>query len=369
MNILIYISGLGYGGKERQLSEYVKSIYNKNNINVELATMNDNIHYDSVKQLITRGLKIHFLIRKNKTDISIFNKLYQICKKFSPDIIHTWDSMASVYATPIVKTTKIKFVNGMIRDAPLKMNIFHKNWIRTKITFPFSDIIVSNSYAGIKSYNAPIKKCLCIYNGFDLNRIKNINHRIEVKKKYKIYTKYVVGMVANFTDKKDYDTYFKAAENILSKRKDITFLSIGEGPTKNKYIKLINPEFKTRVKFLGKKENVEEIINIFDIGVLTTFSEGISNSIMEYMALGKPVIANYGGGTNEIVLNGITGFLINPYDKNELYVKINKVLDNRSLALKMGDAGKERISKIFNLEKMTKSYVNLYRNILNNGKI
>ena len=84
-----------------------------------------------------------------------------------------------------------------------------------------------------------------------------------------------------------------------------------------------------KIIFLGKRSNVESIINIFDVGILLTNSkvhgEGISNSIMEYMALGKPVIATRGGGTNEVVIEGENGYLIDPFNEDQLIEKIENV--------------------------------------------
>ena len=107
---------------------------------------------------------------------------------------------------------------------------------------------------------------------------------------------------------------------ILNNRKDVTFLVIGNG------INLEKCRMKARghekIKFLGFQNDIESIVNVFNAGVLLTnqdvHGEGISNSIMEYMALGKPVIATDGGGTKELIVDGKTGFLVQPKspDKN-----------------------------------------------------
>lgn len=102
-----------------------------------------------------------------------------------------------------------------------------------------------------------------------------------------------------------------------------------------------------------------------DNGVLATYSEGISNSIMEYMALRKPVVATNGGGINELVLHGKTGFLVDSNDAHELSKRIEQLLADEELANRMGSAGCERIKRKFSLEKMTNLYVELYERLLN----
>jgi glycosyltransferase involved in cell wall biosynthesis len=174
-------------------------------------------------------------------------------------------------------------------------------------------------------------------------------------------------MVANFTIFKDYKSYLAAAESILTRRNDVTFLAIGEGENLQKHKTLIKENFKNKIIFTHRQSNIESIINTFSIGVLSTnvnvCSEGISNSIMEYMALGKPVVATNCGGTPELVVDGKTGFLIPPRDPASLSRRILQLLDDPDLAMKMGNEGKKRLQKEFNLEKMTDAYVDLYHKI------
>ena len=201
-----------------------------------------------------------------------------------------------------------------------------------------------------------------IYNGFNFDRIKNIINPFELKKEFNITTKYVIGMVASFTKLKDYSTYIKAANKVLIKNKDVTFLCIGAGNDKP-YQELVVPENKNFVKFLGCKENVESIINICDIGVLSTYTEGISNSIVEFMALGKPIIATNGGGTKELVVNNITGYLIPEKSFANLTDKIITLIENPTKILEMGRAGKKRIMEEFTIDKMIKQFLKIYNEI------
>jgi glycosyltransferase involved in cell wall biosynthesis len=361
MKILHFIDCLRSGGKERQLVELLKGLSTCKDIIFELAIMSYDIHYSASYD---QNIRIHYLIRKNKKDSRIFLKLYNLCKAIKPSIIHTWDSMTSVYAFPIAKILKIRLLNGMIRDAPSNLKPFSRVWIRSKITFPFSNLIISNSYAGLKAYNAPSQKSVCIYNGFDFDRIRNLQKKENVKTRFAINTEKVIGMVASFSNNKDYETYIWVAQMVLKEKENVTFLAIGDGENLEKCKKIVSDRFVDKIKFLGKRNDVESIINIFDIGVLATYTEGLSNAIMEYMALGKPVVATDSGGTKELVVNGKTGFLVKPLDVRDMYIKILQLLENGTLAIKMGEAGRERIYSSFNLEKMSNSFFKLYETII-----
>jgi glycosyltransferase involved in cell wall biosynthesis len=361
MKILYIIDSLRLGGKERRLVELLKDLETKKYIRCQLVVLSDDAFYNYVDML---DIKIHHLIRKCDKDPYIFIKLYKICKDFQPDIIHSWEAMCSIYVLPVAKLLGIKLINGMITSAPTKLKLFGKSWIRSKLTFPFSDLIISNSYAGLKSYNAPKHKSYCIHNGFDFSRTRNLEDQDIIRKSFKIDSAHVVGMVASFSPRKDYETYILSAIQILQKRNDLTFLAVGDGSTLEKYKGMVKPKFKKKIKLIGKQNNIESIVNIFDIGVLLTdqdiHGEGIANSILEYMALGKPVIATSGGGTSEIVIHDKTGYLIEPKNTEALSKKIEFLLNNKGKAKLLGKAGKERVIREFSIKKMRNRFIKKY---------
>lgn len=363
MKILYIIDSLVSGGKERQIIELLKGILTENKINIQLVILSDHIHYDYINNL---NIEIHIIKRRHKKDLAVFLKIYKICKEFKPDIIHSWDAMCSVYSIPIAKLLRIKFINGIIRNSPLKF-VFYKSkwWFGIKLTSFLSDMNFANSYSGLRSYNAK-KNCYVVYNGFDLNRVKNIKNKEYIKKEYNIVTENIVGMVARFHKSKDYDSYIQAAINILDKRNDVTFLNIGIGDTLKRCVDLVPTRYKKYIRFLGEQKDVESIINILDIGVLSSYEDGISNAIMEYMAFEKPVVATKLGGNEEIVQNNITGFLVKPNDIYDLTEKIEYLLNNKDIACHMGGAGKERLEKEFSLQKMTDAHIKLYKKCLSN---
>ena len=109
IRVLHFTDTLRAGGKERQLVELCKGLAQEKDITCELATMSEDDHYNAASKL---DIKLHHLIRKTRKDFTILFKLYKLCKEVKPDIIHTWDSMTSVYAFLISKLIGSKFLNG-----------------------------------------------------------------------------------------------------------------------------------------------------------------------------------------------------------------------------------------------------------------
>ncbi|WKN41973.1 glycosyltransferase [Tunicatimonas pelagia] len=357
--IIIIVDTMVAGGKERRLLELLKGLENNETISVCLVILSNLVEYEEVHHL---AIQTVFLPRRGKKDFTIFYKLYRVIKKFNPDIIQSWSSVASVFLLPTVLSSKAQFINAIIADAPWAVKPFSSRWWHLKLSFPLSDAIISNSEAGIKAYNAPSQKSYCIPNGIDLARFDHLPDASEVRRRFGITTTYVVGMVASFRGAKDYSTYLKAAQYVLEHRYDVTFMAIGDGKDLAGLSKMYENEEK--IIFTGRIADIEAVVNIFNVGVLITdhrmHGEGIPNSVMEYMALSKPVIATDAGGTTELVLDQITGLICQQRDPHDLKEKIVYLLDHSPIALAMGKAGRERIEASFTLDTMTQAYLQLY---------
>ncbi|WP_194455087.1 glycosyltransferase [Bradyrhizobium sp. CCBAU 53421] len=364
MRILHLIERLGPGGKERQVVELLKGLAIHRDIRSFVAVMDKDEVCLEIDREHAQVIQLH---RRGKKDLRLFKRLYDLVADLRIDVIHSWGSMCSIYAAPIAKMCGTAFVNGFVRDAPSHMRLWNEGYVRGKLTIPFSDVVVANSRAGLAAYGIPARKGLCIYNGFSPGRISNLKDKTQLRSILGIVTPYVVGMVANFTPRKDYETFVQMACRVCRLRDDVTFLAIGSGETLRRIRDSIPPAHSERILLLGRRNDVESIANLFTVGVLTTNShlhgEGISNAIIECMVLGKPVVATNDGGTSELVLEGQTGFLVPSHDVSALTDRVLKLIDNAELADRFGAAGRRRVETAFSLDAMCDAYLSLYRKV------
>ena len=352
VRILYIIDELGPGGAERRLVQLLGRL-DTSRFSAKLVLLADIVHYRQVYDL---GIEVVVLDRKIGLDPIVFFKLYGLCRRWRPDIVHAWGSLPAIYAGPVAKLLGARLINAMIANAPRRLNLQQR--LRARFTFPFSDIIQSNSYAGLRAYGVSGEKGNVIHNGFDFDRLEGLRDGEEVRRELHVRTPYVAGMVAGFHPLKDYESLLEAARIVLGRRDDVTFVCVGHGTELERIRDRGN--FSDRIVFTGKRDDVESIVQIFDIGILSTYSEGISNSIMEYMALGKPVIASEGGGTVELVLDGETGFIIPQRSPGILADRIEQLLNDGALRHALGQKGLERIRKEFSIERMAAEHMNLY---------
>lgn len=355
------IDRLGPGGKERRFTELARALRYRDEVSFEIVIMDNYIHYDEINSI---GIKIRRVLRKNRNDLSVCKKLWIILGDYKPDMVHCWESMTAVYLAPLCRLRKIPLINGMVTNVPLAPVISNYHWRRAKLTFPLSRVIVGNSFAGLKAYGAPEKKSKVIYNGFNFDRLKGIAGRNIVREELAISTEYIIGMVASFGSPKDYQTYYTAARELLERRSDVTFLALGSDTESEESVSMIAPGNRNYFRLIGKKRDVESYINIMDICVLSSRTEGISNAILEYMALGKPVVASDAGGTSELVDNNNSGFLFTPGDHVALANKLNLLLNDGKLRKKMGAYARSRVMDHFSIDLMVNRYIDLYKTVM-----
>jgi glycosyltransferase involved in cell wall biosynthesis len=125
-----------------------------------------------------------------------------------------------------------------------------------------------------------------------------------------------------------------------------------------------NCGIESNIRFLGERANVINLLAASDVGILCSHEEGFSNVILEYMAVGLPVVATDVGGNAEAVVDGNTGLVVPPRDPDALGAAILKVARDPASAASMGAAGRRRVDGVFALEACVAQYDALYLALL-----
>jgi glycosyltransferase involved in cell wall biosynthesis len=359
MQVLLAIDSLGVGGKERQAVELVKGLALVPHVQLRVVCFGPEAFYLSdVKAL---RIPVEFVVRRVRWDPQVFFTLRKLISAGRPHIIHTNGLISTFYCLPVAKRYGVPLINGSIRNAFGRGDF---RWLLEKLLLRASDYRVANSRAGLHSRNfSEQDPCnLVIYNGYDLARVAHIHRGSARQTNAASPNAKSVGMVAEFNRYKDYRTFIEAARILSCKRNDIVFVAVGAGETLAD-CRAAASDLPT-VRFLGERRDIEDIVQMFDVGVLCTFSEGLSNSIMEYMALGKPVVATNAGGTRELVGDGETGLLVEPSNPVQLAEAIERLVDNPRLAARMGRAGFAKLQRELSLPRMIDQTVALYEHIV-----
>jgi len=355
------IDGLRAGGNERQCVELLKGLSAAHgDLDNLLVVLSDETYYGGLSGV--PNVYVVHAARRFRQDVRIVRELYRACRGFGPEVLVAYDPLSALCAMLVARSLRARFVNAMIQDAPGRLP--WKLRLRRLLTFPPADAIVANSAAGLRAYGVSGDKGRVIRNGFDVGRLNGLRRQQEIRERFGLGDRVVVGMVAGFSRLKDQPTFIRAARQILETRRDVVFVMVGDGETQAACRRAVAPRDRDSIRFLGRQEDVESIVNVFSVGVLATFTEGISNAIMEYMALGKPVVVTRCGGTSELVVEGSTGVLVEPGDARGLAGWILRLIEEPELGRRLGEAGRERIVREFGLQRLVSAHRRLYDELM-----
>jgi glycosyltransferase involved in cell wall biosynthesis len=170
-----------------------------------------------------------------------------------------------------------------------------------------------------------------------------------------------ITIVANLRPVKDYPTFLRSAAEVHRKIPNSAFLIAGEGELLDSLRGLAQElGLKDRVFFLGRCDSTTELLALSDVCVLSSQSEGFSNSILEYMAAGRPVVVTDVGGAREAVVSGESGYLVPAGDHQKMAECIISLLAEPERARAMGERGrlvaKEKFSSEVRLHKTEALY-------------
>ena len=144
-----------------------------------------------------------------------------------------------------------------------------------------------------------------------------------------------------------------------------TFLVVGDGGSKKELEEhACRLGLGQRIVFTGFRSDVPDLLSEAAISVLPSLSEGTSNTLLESMAAGIPVIATRVGGNPEVIEDGVSGLLVPPRDSAALAAATGRLLEDEDLALRLGQAGMRRVSELFSIEGSVHQTEHLYQRLV-----
>ena len=301
-----------------------------------------------------------------------FFGLVRLFKTLHPDIVHTYlfsanifGILAAVLAGVPVRISSRREV-GTWKGAP--------HIVAERVISRLCDTILVPSNAikdfAVRHEHVPAHKFTVIHNGIKEDRFNADAEESEIKTELGISSRdLVIGSIANTIPVKDHDTLFQVADRITDRFPDAKFILIGGGKLLEHFRQKAKEKGKDdRIKYLGYRIDVEKILPLFDVYICTSLMEGFSNSILEAMAAGKPVVATKVGGNCESVKDGENGLLVAPKDVDAFTEQISRLLTDRSLRQDMGRKAKEIFDQQFTLTRMVGRFKHMYSNLLS-GKV
>jgi glycosyltransferase involved in cell wall biosynthesis len=209
------------------------------------------------------------------------------------------------------------------------------------------------------------KRVEVIENGIDLPRYGPAEDRAGLRRRLGLRPdrRYVV-CVARFHPVKDHATLLRAFAEVAAARADVDLLLAGDGPLRGELEQTAaRLGVADRVRFLGVRGDVPDLLRAADVFALTSVSEAASLTLLEAMAARLPVVITAVGGNPEIVRDGREGLLVPRGDAPAAAVALLRVLDDPAAAAAMGTAGRARVEECYRLDRTIDAYFRLYRRL------
>ena len=348
-NILIYEPSSGFGGSANALANTVKNI-NKDRFRPIVAIKKNGPQFNRIK-----GVEI---IKLNQPEVL---RLYSIIRKKQISLVHVNTNIIS--GIPAIIAAKLSGIPCIchIRQTRrlIKRERFFAKWI--------DRFILINKQA-IETYREDINenKISTVHDGLEITEFNDTGSSL--RNEFSLDSQPVVGLVGRIVEGKGQREFILAAEQVLKSLPNAKFAIVGDakGGTvdyQNKIKELANnKKLANSCIFTGWRNDAMGIIADLDVLVQasTTFPEGFGLTIIEAMALKKPVIATNIPGPSDIVIDGETGFLGQPGDINMMAEKILYLLNNPDIAKKMGEAGRRRVEELFDVRKNIRQIEDVY---------
>jgi len=315
------------------------------------------------------GLQVHSLGIESLYRPRTVGKLWSlksILEAEGTDIAHIFFNDAAIAAPVFCRLAGAKVVSSR-RDlgfwhTPVKLSAL-------RVSNRFVDRIVANSEAVKGSVIArehfPASKIQVIFNGHreerfaippdhDFRRTHGIGERDPI-----------IGMVASFYVYKRQKDIITALATDPLLRTSAHLVLVGGTPQEAAQLGAFADSLGVgrRVHFTGTLGEVVPVVKCFDVGVLCSETEGLSNAIIEYMGCGKPVVCTSVGGNPEIVTHGEEGFLVETGDIRGLSRAVADILSDDALRARMGQTARASFERRFRTDAMISSYAHLYEQI------
>lgn len=218
----------------------------------------------------------------------------------------------------------------------------------------------------IKMSGFPVDKVRVIPNGVDTKLFTPVdeNTKRELRKQFKLPDVPLVIYVGRLHTGKGLDVLLKAWKKVIEEFVSARLLLIGDGIIREVLI-LQSRELKIEesVFFIGSSNEVNKYLQLSNIFVLPSLSEGMSNALLEAMSCGVPVVTTNIGGTNEIIINNENGILVEVNNVSQLAEGIVKLLKNRTFANQIGINERKAVEEGYSIEKVTEDYLKLYEEL------
>lgn len=330
---------------------------------------------DFAKRIQSSDVQVIELHKKPGHDFDMYWRLWKLLRALKPAVVHTrnlstLELQLLAFMCPGVKRVHGEHGRDMsdLDGSNRKYNILRK--FMKRIVQQYIAVSRDLELWLERVVEVPSAKLRQIYNGVDVERFAEAGDSdLGAPPGYFHEDAIVIGTVGRLAEVKNQISLLRAFAALLKLNVDyddkLRLLLVGDGPMREALQQESEAlQLGDRVWFAGNRDDIPDFLHSMDIFTLPSLGEGVSNTILEAMATGLPIIATDVGGTPELVTDGENGLLVLVDDVQALTDGIEKLVSDKALRENMGNNSLERIRSSFNWQKTVEQYLSVYDKLL-----
>ena len=370
-SILQIFHGFIEGGSERQMIQITKLLHESGDYDVHVATLGiDGVLRSEMESLQLPIIEYPLTSFYDTNMVRQTRRFVSYLKKHHIKIVHSHDFYSNIFAT----------AGSVLAGSPARIASKRETTgVRTpsqvtaeRYAFRLAHAVVVNAGA-VKEHLIKLgvnsEKIALIYNGIDLSRFNQNGQPSDTLQRLNlgaIQGRPIITMVANFEYRiKDQPMLLRAAQRVKPAFPEAVFIFAGDGELREETQKLAEElGLSESCLFIGRCASVPDLLAASDICVLSSQAEGFSNSILEYMAAGRAVVATDVGGASEAIVEGETGYLVKAEDDRAMAERIISLLKDPNRRRTLGLNGRRLVEQRFSCEARLSNTAALYQKFL-----
>ena len=359
--VALVIGQLGRGGAERQLVTLAGELRGRG-IDPCVFCLSSIVE-PFAGVLREAGISVEVVPRLGPFDPTRVLRLARGFRRRRVDLAHSFLIDANLYvvlAAALARVTAVvtSNLNSDFHRDPLRRRLDRRAFLGSGRVWVNSDRVRTFTAA---FFGVPLERIIVVRQGVDTERFVPSVRRDEDRRRLGLPPGLVLGTVASLTEKKAPSRFFDIAEELLREYHDLTVVHVGEGPLREAMeARRARSSVGERIRILGARDDVERILPVFDVFVLSSAHEGLPNVILEAMACGVPVVAPDVGGCVELVRQGVSGLLAEPGEGDGLLTACRSLLADATLRARFAAAARQLAVAEHSLPQMTDGMLAIY---------
>ncbi len=309
------------------------------------------------RELEEAGIRLEIGCPGHGNRVFALRSAWRLATEVMPEIVHSWGWISSAVMGGVAARIGAVHVTSLVRMGTLP----RRKRSRLLLAARLGRLCMGNSLAGLAAWRIPESKARLVPNAFEPGRIGGLSATPGS------HDPFAVVMAGSMSDHKDFRTLIRAAAILRDRRPSgFVFHLIGDGPDRAGLEAMASASgCSGTVVFHGQVDDAVPRLLMADAGVLLSpMGEGMSNFLMECMAVGLPVLCTGMGGNSELVRDSVEGWLVPPMDAVVLAERLDALSRDPDLCRRMGASGRRRILEEFTPERMLDATLAVYREAL-----